>query len=151
MISHVISAWSVTWSVYDQPRDQCMISQMISAWSITYNLHFSCWTMLLGMTPLVPVFWNDHQRPGSSTTLLWFLMPEGHTGAWISFATEDPPVPQRNLWLPHWGPTSLQNYFSNCPRNSLPNSVSLYFLKNIDMRDKTRGPLAQVPRVFQVD
>ena len=26
MISHVISPWSVTWSVDDQPRDQCMIS-----------------------------------------------------------------------------------------------------------------------------
>ena len=47
MISHVICAWPGTWTVYDQPRDQCiiatwsvhdqssdhcMISHMISAW-----------------------------------------------------------------------------------------------------------------------
>ena len=30
MISHMISAWSVTWSVYDQPSDQCMITHVIS-------------------------------------------------------------------------------------------------------------------------
>ena len=39
MISHVISAWSVTWwvhvamrSVHDETRDQCMGSHVISAW-----------------------------------------------------------------------------------------------------------------------
>ena len=35
MISHVICAWSVTWSVHDQWRDQCMINYLISAWSET--------------------------------------------------------------------------------------------------------------------
>ena len=39
MISHVISAWSATWSVHDQLRHQCMISHMISAWSNTSSVH----------------------------------------------------------------------------------------------------------------
>ena len=30
MISHVISVWSATWSVHDQPNDKCMISK----WSV---------------------------------------------------------------------------------------------------------------------
>ena len=31
MISHVISAWSVTWSLHEQSRDTCVISLVISA------------------------------------------------------------------------------------------------------------------------
>ena len=39
MISHVIGAWSVTWSVHDQSREQCMISHVISVWSPTWSVH----------------------------------------------------------------------------------------------------------------
>ena len=41
MISHVISAWSDTWTVYDQPRDQCMIS----TWSVHDNHEISAWPL----------------------------------------------------------------------------------------------------------
>ena len=39
MLSHVISSWSATWSVYDQPHDQCMRSHVISLWSATCSVH----------------------------------------------------------------------------------------------------------------
>ena len=35
MIHNVISAWSV----YDQPRDQCIIHNVISAWSATWSVY----------------------------------------------------------------------------------------------------------------
>ena len=38
MISHVICAWSVTWAVHDQSRDQCMINYLISAWSVIWTI-----------------------------------------------------------------------------------------------------------------
>ena len=38
MIRHVICAWSGTWSVHDQARDQCMIRHVISAWSVTLSV-----------------------------------------------------------------------------------------------------------------
>ena len=39
MISHVISAWSATWSVHDHPRDDCMIRNVISALSATRSVY----------------------------------------------------------------------------------------------------------------
>ena len=39
IISHVISAWSVTWSVHVQSGDQCMISPVISAFAVTCLVH----------------------------------------------------------------------------------------------------------------
>ena len=36
MISHVIIPWRATWAVHDQSRDQCMISHVISAWSVKW-------------------------------------------------------------------------------------------------------------------
>ena len=38
MSSHVISAWPGTWSVYDQPCDQCMIA----TWSVHDQLRYHC-------------------------------------------------------------------------------------------------------------
>ena len=37
MLSHGISAWSATWSVHDQLREQCMISHVNSACSVTWS------------------------------------------------------------------------------------------------------------------
>ena len=34
-----IIACTVTWSVYYQPRDQCMIRLVISAWSVTWSVY----------------------------------------------------------------------------------------------------------------
>ena len=39
MIRHEITAWSVTWSVHDQPRDQCMVRHVNSVWSATWTVH----------------------------------------------------------------------------------------------------------------
>ena len=39
MISHVISAWSATWSVHEQARDQWMSSQVNSVWWATWAVH----------------------------------------------------------------------------------------------------------------
>ena len=57
MHSLVISVWSASWLVHDQPRDQCMISHMNSARSAKRSVHdnhiISVWS----------ASWSEHDEP----------------------------------------------------------------------------------------
>ena len=77
MISQVISAWSVTWLVYDHPHDQCMGSHVISAWldvisafSVSRSVHDSHVISPWSVTRWV----YDHSRNHDKSATYFFMI-----------------------------------------------------------------------------
>ena len=66
MISHVISAWSATWSVHDQAGDECMIRHVISSWSGVWSVHDHLNVHLSSLGPVPHVF-PSCVNPGCTT------------------------------------------------------------------------------------
>ena len=104
MISHVISAWSATWSVhdcnvisawsgmwsvYEQPREQCMISHVISAWSDTWSVYEQprdhCMHMQSGHQYMRATFSVNESQQISAWSATWSVHHQARDQCMISF------------------------------------------------------------------
>ena len=88
MISHVICAWSVTWSVHDQLPDQCMISHVIigrtdveAETSILWPPDGKNW--LIGKDPDAGKDWGQEEKGTTEDEMAgWRHWLDGHASEW---------------------------------------------------------------------
>ena len=71
MISHVISVWSSTWSVHDQPSDHWIFSLVITAWSTKWLVHDQPRDQCM-ISHVISVSCTDHEA--DHTLITWLCM-----------------------------------------------------------------------------